>query len=76
MPKVYLSRRNLLSLLAKLDRVKTGGESQCTIIKQDDQHSKYPQSMKAIEVIAIEDETYYVDRAPGVIVEDYDVVIH
>lgn len=65
--KVYLSRRNLLSLLNKLDAVKRGEHSFCTLVKNDDKHPKYSQSMSSIEVIAVEDEDYYVDREPGVI---------
>lgn len=67
---VYLSRRNLLTLLAKLDRVKEGGESQCTIIKRDNKHAVFPQSHDSIVVTAVEDEEYYVDREPGHVVED------
>lgn len=66
--QVYLTRRNLLTLLAKLDRNVREGEkvSQCTICKRDTQHKTYPQSHAAIYVTALEDEEYY-DRAPGVV---------
>lgn len=57
--KVYLSRRNLLTLLSKLDRKKSGEQTYCTLIKNDNQHSRYAQSMKSIAIIAIEDEEYY-----------------
>ena len=40
--RVDLSRRNLLALLSKLDRVKAGETSACTIVKHDDQHPKHP----------------------------------
>lgn len=69
--QVYLSRRNLLALLSKLDRVKAGGTSALgrthgrTIIKTDDKHPKYPQSTPVIFVTALEDEEYYTDRRPG-----------
>lgn len=63
--QVYLSRRNLLALLSKLDRVKAGGTSARTIIKTDDKHPKYPQSTPVIFVTALEDEEYYTDRRPG-----------
>jgi len=62
---VYLSRRNLLTLLSKLDRDASGDSSACTIIKRDNQHPTYPQTMKEIEVVAVEDHKYYVDRQPG-----------
>jgi hypothetical protein len=63
--KVYLSRRNLLTLLSKLDRKKNGEETACTLLKTDNTHPKYPQSMKIIEVTAIEDDEYYAYRNPG-----------
>lgn len=56
---VYLSRRNLLTLLAKLDRAAQGGETACAIIKSDNAHAKYPQTMKSIMVCAVEDGEYY-----------------
>lgn len=58
MQTLYLSRRNLQTLINKLDRVRAGGSSACTLIKQDTVHPKYP-STDAVTVIAIEDETYY-----------------
>ena len=64
MQRVYLTRRNLLTLLAKLDRVKHGGASELTIIKQDTIHPKYPCS-DVIAVTAVEDAEYYTDRRPG-----------
>lgn len=64
MEKVYLSRRNLLTLLSKLDRVKAGEVSLCTLIKQDTLHEKYPQTIDKIMITAIEDEEYY-DREAG-----------
>lgn len=65
MEVVCLSRRNLETLLKKLDHVAAGGTSECAIIKNDDVHSKYPQTMPSILVRAIEDEEYYQDREPG-----------
>lgn len=65
MNTVYLSRRNLLALLSKLDRNKEAkGVSQCTIIKRDKVHPLYPCS-DGIQVTAVEDEEYYTDRLPG-----------
>lgn len=52
--KVYLSRKNVQTLLNKLDRVKRGEYSACTLIKSDNQHAEYPQTMKACAVTAIE----------------------
>jgi hypothetical protein len=67
MEKIYLSRRNLQTLLNKLDRNKKSGtkESYCTIIKNDTEHSKYPQTIPEISVTAVEDEEYYIDRPAG-----------
>ncbi len=65
MERVYLSRRNLLTLLSKLDRKKNGEQTQSTLIKHDNIHPKYPQTMDEIEVVAIEDEEYYTNRMPG-----------
>jgi hypothetical protein len=65
MEQVYLSRKNLLTLLSKLDRVKSGDLSACTLIKSDNQHPKYSQTMKDILVTAVEDEDYYTDRSAG-----------
>ena len=67
MQHVYLSRRNLLTLLSKLDRnLELAESSKCTIIKQDTTHPKYP-CTDATFVTAVEDEEYYVtgDRGPG-----------
>lgn len=65
MERIYLSRRNLVALLSKLDRVKMGEFSTCTLIKKDDSHPKYPQTMSKIAVTALEDDEYYADRLPG-----------
>ena len=63
---VFLSRRNLLTLLSKLDRKAAGDTSTlCTIIKKDDRHEKYPQSCPMIVVTAIDDEEYYATRGAG-----------
>lgn len=64
-PTVYLSRRNLLTLLSKLDRTAEGYTSACTIIKRDTNHPTHAQNFESIVVVAVEDEVYYVDRAPG-----------
>jgi hypothetical protein len=68
MQRVYLSRRNLLTLLNKLDRNVLAREevSACTIVKQDTVHPKYPCS-DVTYVTAVEDDEYYTtgDRGPG-----------
>lgn len=63
--RVYLSRRNLLTLLSKLDRKAAGQQTACTLIKNDNAHRTYRQTMTSIEVVAVEDEVYYAERLPG-----------
>lgn len=72
MEHLFLSRRNLLALLSKLDRKKKGEETACTIVKNDTVHKSYPATVKNVWVTAIEDEDYYFDRPPGE-VHDLDV---
>jgi hypothetical protein len=57
--KIYLSRRNLLALLSKLDRQVAGEETLCTIIKHQHDSPEYQQTMKNIAVFAVEDDEYY-----------------
>lgn len=65
MQRVYLSRRNLLALLSKLDRNRASpGSSSVTLVKCDTEHPVYPCSDVTI-VTALEDEAYYTDRPPG-----------
>ena len=65
--QVFLSRRNLLTLLSKLDRVAAGDTSHCTLIKRDTMHLKYPQTMPEIVITAVEDEEYYSTRDAGIV---------
>jgi hypothetical protein len=71
MQRLYLSRRNLQSLLNKLDRCRRDGKgvSFCTIVKYDTTHSKYPASAITM-VTAVEDEDYYDRPAGAVLPED------
>lgn len=55
---IVLSRRNLLTLLSKLDRKKLGDETKCTIV--------VPHGTRWVSLKAVEDEEKYRDRAPGV----------
>jgi len=64
---VYLSRRNLLTLLSKLNRKANGEDTQCALIKGDTKHPKYPQSMKSIMVVVLEDDEYYTERNAGTV---------
>ena len=63
--RVYLSRRNLLTLLSKLDRKKAGEETFCCIKKFDTLNEEFPQTAEEVQVIAIEDDDYYRNRLPG-----------
>lgn len=61
----YLSRRNLLTLLGRLDEAKERGFKTCDgIVKQDTKHPKYACS-DIIMVAPVEDDEYYHDREPG-----------
>lgn len=73
MQQIFVTRRNLLALLSKLDRAKAGEYTACTIIKKDTVHPTHPATapfgFTALEddvtVTAVEDADYYTDRAPG-----------
>lgn len=89
MNTIFLSRRNLLTLINKLDRVQAGGESACAIIKYDSAHPEYPTDCAPVIVAALEDDTpvtvtaveddaYYTDREAGAIlpIDDPDQPKH
>ena len=64
--QVFLTRRNLLALLEKLDHVADGGESARTLIKYDAEHPVFPMTgASSVTVTAVEDSDYYQDRIPG-----------
>ena len=64
--RVFLTRRNLETLISKLDANKAhAGTSACTLVKQDVTHPRYPQTHPTIVVKALEDDEYYTDREPG-----------
>jgi hypothetical protein len=66
MTKIYLSRRNLLVLLSKLDRKANGEDTACTVIKYADASPPgYKQTIKELHVTAVEDADYYTNRGPG-----------
>lgn len=68
MVHLYLTRRNLLTLLSKLDRKAAGEDTECTLIKSDTAHSEFP-CTEVFVVGAVEDADYYVNRKPGVVNE-------
>lgn len=74
-PKLYLSKRNLLALLSKLDRDAKGEHTFCSIIKHKRPSPEYQQTMKEIMVIAVQDEEYYTtqERSAGEMHPDDEV---
>jgi hypothetical protein len=60
MEQIFLSRRNLLSLLEKLDNKKPGHPIiSASIIKHDGQGPDINQTIPIVCVTAVEDEVYY-----------------
>lgn len=65
METIYLSERNLRTLLSKVERYKAGEETFCTLIKNANPLDPYCQTMDKIMVIGIPDEKYYTARMAG-----------
>lgn len=65
METLYLSKRNLLTLLGKLDRKEQGEETACTIIKYRNENDPLVNSIDAIRVVAVSDEDLYTSRNAG-----------
>jgi len=63
--QIYLSRRNLLALLSKLDRQAAGDETACAIVKSANPSDPYCNTIDQVMVIAIPDEKFYANRQPG-----------
>lgn len=66
--RIYLSKRNLLTLLSKLERFEAGEETRCALIKRANLLDPYCLSVAGEEdimVIAIPDDKYYVNRQAG-----------
>ena len=63
--RIYLSKRNLLVLLSKLDRFEKGEETKCAIIKRRCVTDPYCNTLDNVAVIAIPDEQFYVNRQAG-----------
>ena len=64
--QIYLSRRNLLALLSKLDRQATGDATACAIIKYKNPADPYCNTIDQVVVTAVADEEFYANRQPGV----------
>ena len=62
---LYLSRRNLLALLSKLDRQEAGDETACAIIKYSNPTVPYCNTIDQVVVTAVADEEFYANRSPG-----------
>lgn len=67
MQTLYLSKRNLLTLLSKLERVERGEESACAIIKYRNEGDPYVNTMKEVKVVAIPDAAFYTNRSAGAV---------
>jgi len=63
--RIYLSKRNLLTLLSKLDRFEQGQETQCAIVKYSNPLDPYCNTMDQVMVIAVPDEKFYTNRTAG-----------
>jgi hypothetical protein len=64
--KIYLSKRNLLTLLSKLERLEQGDQTACAIVKYANPTDPYCNTIDEVMVIAIPDNEFYTNRAPGV----------
>ena len=64
--QIYLSRRNLLTLLSKLDRQAAGDATACAIIKSANPADPYCNTINQVMVIAVPDEKFYTNRSPGI----------
>ena len=63
---IYLSRRNLLALLSKVDRLEDGDETACAIVKYANPLDPYCNTIDEVIVVAVPDEKFYTNRSPGI----------
>lgn len=70
--KIFLSRRNLQTLINKLDRNKDGGNSHCGLMKYhiEDDPEEFRQNIDCAFVFAVEDDKYYQNRTPGAVLPE------
>jgi hypothetical protein len=66
MQTLYLSKRNLLTLLNKLERAEQGEDTKCAIIKYRNENDPFVNTVKAITVVAVPDEKLYTKREAGI----------
>lgn len=55
MKRVFVTQRNLKTLIAKLNAVAAGEQSFCTITKHDDTHPVYPQTDPVFTLTSVEE---------------------
>jgi hypothetical protein len=63
--QIYLSRRNLLNKVSKLDRQATGDATACAIVKYANPSDPYCNTIDQVIVVAVPDEKFYTNRSPG-----------
>ena len=67
MEQLFLSRRNLQTLLNKLDRVAGGDSSECSLLKYKNPDDPFVQTIDEVKVTAVEDDVYYTTRPAGIV---------
>jgi len=73
METIYLSRRNLETLLSKLDRLENGEDTTCAIIKYSQPNiDAFKQTIDSVMIVAVPNDKYYKAqaRSPGVVVPE------
>ena len=63
--RIYLSKRNLLTLLSKLERLEQGQDTQCALVKYANPLDPYCNTIDTVIVIAVPDDKFYTTRSPG-----------
>jgi len=63
--RIYLSKRNLLTLLSKLERFEKGDETKCALVKYANPLDPYCNTMDQVTIIAVPDEQFYTKRMYG-----------
>ncbi len=69
---IYLSKRNLLSLLSKVSRFESGDETKCTLIKYANPLDPYCMHIAGedrVAITAIPDNLYYANREAGPVLD-------
>lgn len=63
--KIYLSKRNLLTLLSKLERLEQGQDTKCAIVKYANPLDPFCNTINEVMVIAVPDDKFYAARQAG-----------